>query len=149
MQNPRSDSQTESHAESRPRRLVFIDDSGDPGFDFEKGSSRYLVIAGVSFDSSDDANTLKEKIRVCKMRIGLPENYELKFSAIKKRYVKTILSETSLESFWIETLIVDKYSLQESKRQIGKESLYNYAIKEFLARIDERDNCYDRRKKSP
>ncbi len=32
--------------------LVFIDDSGDPGFKFEKGSSKYFVIALVIFKES-------------------------------------------------------------------------------------------------
>lgn len=32
--------------------LVFIDDSGDPGFKLDKGSSRFFVICSVIFDDT-------------------------------------------------------------------------------------------------
>jgi hypothetical protein len=35
--------------------LVFIDDAGDPGFKFARGSSRFFVVAYVVFDDRTDA----------------------------------------------------------------------------------------------
>jgi hypothetical protein len=48
---------------------VFIDDSGDPGFKLNKGSSSHFVIACVIFDDSLDAEevalTIKKYLSLC------------------------------------------------------------------------------------
>lgn len=40
---------------SKYEQIIFIDDSGDPGFKFNRGSSRYFVIACIIFNSKISA----------------------------------------------------------------------------------------------
>lgn len=44
--------------------LIFVDESGDTGFKFEKGSSRFFVLVLVIFDRPEDANTYRSIIQV-------------------------------------------------------------------------------------
>ena len=46
--------------------LVFIDDSGDPGFKIEKGSSTHFVIAMVCFDDTLEAEKTTVAIKELK-----------------------------------------------------------------------------------
>ncbi len=59
--------------------LVFIDDSGDPGFKLDRGSSAFFVIVLVIFD--DDLETEKAAVRIKELRrqLGFPDHVEFKF----------------------------------------------------------------------
>jgi hypothetical protein len=59
--------------------LVFIDDSGDPGFKFEKGSTRYFVVLLLIFDDEADAEGAASTIRSAKRMLGLRSDAEIKF----------------------------------------------------------------------
>ncbi|MDR2538986.1 MAG: DUF3800 domain-containing protein [Bifidobacteriaceae bacterium] len=132
MSSSRLDSKTESPTQYRSRQLVFIDDSGDPGFKLGGGSSDFFVIAAVIFDSVDDANKLREKIRECKKHLRLVENYELKFYSTKKRYVTYILKNTTSIPFRVETMVIDKSNFRIGEYDVGHMSLYYFTIRELL-----------------
>jgi hypothetical protein len=59
--------------------LVFIDDSGDPGFKLEKGSSSHFVIACVIFQDELEALKVKVALKELKRSLKYPENVEFKF----------------------------------------------------------------------
>ena len=46
--------------------LIFIDDSGDPGFKFDRGSSGYFIIAMVVFDDESEAERVAAAIKKLK-----------------------------------------------------------------------------------
>lgn len=59
--------------------LVFIDDSGDPGFKFDKGSSEYFVISMVIFDDELEAEKIAVAIKELRRKIGFPDDVEFRF----------------------------------------------------------------------
>lgn len=74
--------------------LGFIDESGDTGFKFSKGSSHYFVIALVLFESSSEAIACDQKIQLLKTELGyLKSEFHFKRNSNKIRsiFLKTIL----------------------------------------------------------
>lgn len=63
------------------KQLVFIDDSGDPGF--TKASSSNFVMAAALFMDQDVARRLSERILQFHEQLGWREEYEFKFTKIK------------------------------------------------------------------
>ena len=64
--------------------LVFIDDSGDPGFKFDQGSTRHFVIACCVFTSPEAAENVANDVRSFKSNMGWVNKSELKFSQTRK-----------------------------------------------------------------
>ena len=64
--------------------LVFVDDSGDSGFKFNKGSSPYFVIACVIFDDILEAERASLAIKMLRRDLGLSDNHEFKFTKAVK-----------------------------------------------------------------
>jgi hypothetical protein len=64
--------------------LVFIDDSGDPGFKFDKGSSTHFVIACIVFDDNLDAEETALKIKRLRRSLGWRDDHEFKFNKASK-----------------------------------------------------------------
>ena len=48
---------------------VFIDESGDSGFKFEKCSSRFFTVAMVVFNDSDEAEACDQRIQLLKKEL--------------------------------------------------------------------------------
>jgi len=88
--------------------LIFVDDSGDPGFKLEKGSSRYFVIAMVIFDDNLEAEKTALEIKKLKRDLGFPDETEFKFSKSRNEVKKRFLSTVSVSNFRIRCLVVDK-----------------------------------------
>ena len=51
--------------------LVFIDESGDPGFRTERGSSPIFAVAMVIFENGDDARATEEIIKGSMVDLGV------------------------------------------------------------------------------
>ena len=64
--------------------LVFIDESGDTGLKIKQGSSRYFVIALVSFEEDEEAIACDQRIQLLKRELKLPADFEFKFSKLRK-----------------------------------------------------------------
>jgi hypothetical protein len=124
-----------SKVQTVDKQLIFIDDSGDPGFQFHRGSSRFFIITAVICNNVEDANRLREKISECKRQLKLSDNYELKFSSTKKKHIKSILTKTVAMPFCIKAVVVDKSTFRIQQLSKPKVSLYNFVIKEFLLHI--------------
>ena len=60
--------------------LVFIDDSGDPGFKFERGSSRYFIVLILIFNDELEAEKTAVAIKELRRNLGFPDDAEFKFS---------------------------------------------------------------------
>jgi hypothetical protein len=61
------------------KQLVFIDDSGDPGFKIKKGSSPVFVIALVIFDDHLVAEEVSLAVKKLKRELGFPDDMEFHF----------------------------------------------------------------------
>lgn len=115
------------------KTLVFIDDSGDPGFKFDKGSSNFFVISAVIFDDSLEAEKMAVAIKDLRRNLKFPEdNFEFKFAHSSKEVREKFLSAVSKFNFRIRFLIVDKRIIRSDELKNNKNSFYGYIIKTLL-----------------
>ncbi len=112
--------------------LIFIDDSGDPGFKFEKGSSRYFVIALVIFDDNLEAEKTALEIKKLKRKLGFPDTGEFKFSKSRNDVKKLFLETVSSSKFRIRCLTIDKKLIHSPELKTNKNSFYSYVIKSAI-----------------
>ena len=113
------------------KQLIFIDDSGDPGFKFNRGSSRYFVIACVIFDSKISAEYTSASIKMLKEQMGWKQEREFKFHRANDEQKKLFFSTIKKHEFKICALVVDKSKIVEPDLK-KSESFYSYVIKKVL-----------------
>ncbi len=112
--------------------LVFIDDSGDPGFKFSKGSTSHFIIAMVIFDDELEAEKTAIAIKELKRKIGFNKKTEFRFFKTCRDYRIEFLKTVSKFNFRIRCLIVDKSKIYSEELKNNKNSFYAYFIKEVL-----------------
>ena len=113
--------------------LVFIDDSGDPGFKLTNGSSRYFVIACVIFDDNLDAEETALKIKRYRRSLGWSDEREFKFNKLTQRLRLDFLQEVAVAPFRVRAIVVDKSKIHSQTLRTDKNSFYNFIIKEVLS----------------
>jgi hypothetical protein len=97
--------------------LVFIDDSGDPGFKIEKGSTPVFVIACVIFDDELEAEKTAVSIKEFRRKLKRSDSFEFKFNKSSKEFRLKFLNHIAHFKFHVRA---------------SKQSFYNYAIKMVL-----------------
>lgn len=115
------------------RQLVFIDDSGDPGF--KPASSSHFVMAAALFMNPEVAFALSKCISEYRKSLGWRENCEFKFAKDRKIVITNLLHLVSQYDFQIYAAYVDKTIFQYASPIVDKEKLYNWTIKELLSII--------------
>jgi len=116
--------------------LVFIDDSGDAGFNLEKGSSQIFVIALVIFDDELVAEEVALSIKKLRRELNFPEDVEFKFNKSRKHIKEKFLTSITKFDFKIRCLVIDKSLIRSPELRGNKNSFYSYAIKTALAYSD-------------
>lgn len=116
--------------------LVFIDDSGDPGFKLDKGSSRHFVIACVIFDDNLDAEETALKIKRLRRSLKWRDDHEFKFNKTSKDIRLKFLNEIKDCKFRVRAIIADKSIIRSSELRTNKNKFYNYMIKEVLSKSE-------------
>ena len=116
--------------------LVFLDDSGDPGFKLDKGSTSHFVIACVIFDDNLDAEETALIIKRFRRLLKWRDDHEFKFNKIKKQLAKDFLKEVRGGSFRVRAIIADKSKIRSNELRNNKHSFYNFMIKEVLEKSD-------------
>ena len=114
--------------------LVFIDDSGDPGFKFDKGSSTHFVIACIVFDDNLDAEETALRIKRLRRSLGWRDDHEFKFNKASKDIRLAFLNEIKSCKFRIRAIIADKSIVRSVELRRNKNKFYNYMIKEVLSK---------------
>lgn len=112
------------------KQLVFIDDSGDPGF--TEVSSTNFVMAAALFMDPEVADTLSKQISEYRRSLGWRDDYEFKFAKIRKDVIVDLLKMVINYDFQIYAVHIDKTAFQYVSPIIDKEKLYNWTIKELL-----------------
>ena len=107
--------------------LVFIDESGDTGLKIEKGSSRYFVVALISFEENDEALACDQRIELLKHELKLPKGFEFRFSKLRKEQRIKFFEAVLPYSFFYFAVVINK----DPDRLYGdgfkiKESFYKY-----------------------
>jgi len=116
--------------------LVFIDDSGDPGFKLDKGSSTHFVIACIIFDDDLDAEETALKIKRLRRSLHWRDDHEFKFNKTSKTYRLAFLSEIKVCRFRVRAIVADKTLIRSPELRTNKHKFYNYMIKEVLSKSE-------------
>jgi hypothetical protein len=113
--------------------LVFVDDSGDPGFKFRGGSSSFFIISAVIFNDTLEAEKTSIAIKELKRKLNFPENnFEFKFCKSSKETRIRFLESVKPFDFKIRYLVVDKRKIRSDELKNNKNSFYSYIIKMLL-----------------
>ena len=116
--------------------LVFIDDSGDPGFKLDKGSSLIFVISCVIFDDELEAEKTAVAIKEFRRRIRFPDDVEFKFNKSSKKTREKFLEAINSFHFKVRSLVIQKDVIKSEELKGNKNSFYSYAIKLLLQHSD-------------
>lgn len=111
--------------------LVFIDDSGDPGFKFEKGSTLFFIISAVIFDDNLEAEKTAVAVKQLKRDLGFSDGVEFKFNKSSKKVRIAFLEAIKPYKFKIRSLVVEKKIIRSNELK-NKNPFYSYAIKMLL-----------------
>ena len=112
--------------------LVFIDDSGDPGFKIDKGSSRVFVICCVIFNDELEAERTAIKIKELRREMKKSDRFEFKFNKSNKQFRLKFLERIKDSDFRIRAIIMPKDVIHSEELKTSKTSFYNYTIKLVL-----------------
>lgn len=112
--------------------LIFIDDSGDPGFKLHKGSSQFFVIAMIIFDDNLEVEKTAIAIKELKRSLKFPDDLEFKFSKSSRKVREKFLESINKFDFRIRSLVINKELIYSEELKSNKNSFYSYAIKTVL-----------------
>ena len=114
-------------------QLIFIDDSGDPGFKTKNGASRMFVIACIIFDSTYAAELTATGIKALKEKLGWKQMREFKFHRTTEEQKDVFFKNIRNYDFRIRAVVVDKTLITEPELK-KSDSFYNYIIVNALQR---------------
>lgn len=112
--------------------LVFIDDSGDPGFNFEKGSTEIFVISCIIFEDELEVEKAGVSIKELRRVLKFPDDVEFKFNKSSRKTREAFLNSINKFDFKIRSLVINKKLIKSDKLKNDKTSFYSYAIKTLL-----------------
>lgn len=109
------------------------DESGDVSFAFEKGASRYFVVAVIA---TPEPQALRQTLVEVRHKSGLPAAYEFSFhtlsSATLRRRVFQALQQADFESW---AIVVDKTTLPTPFQVMRRLDFYLFFVTELLQAI--------------
>lgn len=108
--------------------LVFIDESGDPGF--KKGASAVFVAVMVIFKTSEDARAVESDILESKARLKNPK--EFKFSKCSDEVRDLFFDCVCKHSFTIRAIVVKKDDIHSPHLRANKETFYEFFVKNMM-----------------
>ena len=112
--------------------LVFIDDSGDPGFRIEKGSSKVFVIAMIIFKDELEAEKTSVSIKELRRKLKISDYFEFKFNKANKKFRNAFIEDVRKFGFTIRAIVVKKDAIRSLRLRSYKEDFYNYIIMQVL-----------------
>ena len=119
--------------------LIFIDESGDAGFKFARGSSRYFVMTMLVFKKEEDARYLfaeQLKIDIVKLKKKLGLKNELKFSKLTCKIRSRFFDLLAKHQFKACYITINKETLYDLSLRTNKESFYNYVLRQMLKKFE-------------
>ena len=114
------------------RQLVFIDDSGDPGFKVGTSSSTFVMASAVFIDS-ESAQLVDDAISRYRRSLGWKDSHEFKFRTAAKSIKLEFLRIVNRYNFDIYAVYVDKVKYPNMFKLTDNNKLYNWSTKELLA----------------
>jgi hypothetical protein len=112
--------------------LVFIDDSGDPGFNLAGGSSATFAFAMVLFNDDPSAWATEGTIRRAAHRLKI--HPEFKFNKCSDRVRDKFFQAVRQGPFSIRAIVVRKQSTYSPRLLSHKGEFYRYFIRQMMVR---------------
>lgn len=112
--------------------LIFIDESGDPGFKVGQGSSNAFVIACACFEQPEHAEETAQNIKQFRHSLGWGEHQEFKFSKTSKDIRARFLSAVAASPFQVHAIVFQKKNIYSPNLQNNKDRFYNFATRQIL-----------------
>jgi hypothetical protein len=107
--------------------LVFVDEAGDIGFKFSKGSSRLLVVTIVLFEEQEEAKNCDTRIDLLRNELQLPNRFEFHFNQNSPEIRKAFLQAVVPYNFFYFAIVIDKEKFNLTARTPTAEAFYRYA----------------------
>ena len=107
--------------------LIFIDESGDPGFKLGRGSTSHFVVAMVIFDKNEDAQYTAQVIK--EALIDLKIRPEFKFSKSSDSKKDEFFARIKSCRFRVRALVVDKEKIYSKNLREDDKKFYNYFVR--------------------
>jgi hypothetical protein len=110
--------------------LVFIDESGDPGFKLAKGSTPLFAAAMVIFREAAHAQAAQARIEDAAAELGVQP--EFKFSKCSDSVRDGFFEAVRDCKFRVRAIIVEKELIYSTRLRTDKESFYRFFVKSML-----------------
>jgi len=110
--------------------LVFIDESGCPGFKFDRGSSAVFGLGMVIFRNADEATQTQEAIATVRARLN--HKVEFKFSRSRDEVRDAFFAAVARCPFSVRALVVHKARLYSRELTNKTDRFYNYFVKTLM-----------------
>lgn len=106
------------------------DEAGDTSFRFERGASRYFVVALIGTAHPDQLRRILDDL---KTQNNLPVDFEFKFHRLSsKRLRQALWSALNAANFQAWVVVVDKSSLPDLLRIMPPSTFYAYFLNEAV-----------------
>lgn len=110
--------------------LIFIDESGDPGFKLGKGSSSVFVVVLVAFRDVDQAKAAGAAIEQLALKLKIKS--EFKFSKSRDEVRDEFFQALSRFDFCVRGICIRKKLVYSPRLRGNKESFYSFFVKSML-----------------
>lgn len=107
--------------------LVFIDESGCPGFKIARGSDPVFAIGMVTFANREDAATTETVIR--ELHRSIPHRAEFKFSKTSVDVRDQFFQRVAHCPFRMYAVVVEKERIYSDNLRTNHDAFYNYFLK--------------------
>jgi len=119
---------------SKPTFRVYIDESGDEGFQFGNGSSNWFVLSAVITRISDDLPTVKLVDEV-KTFLKKPAHKVLHFRDLRHEHRLPFVDRIAKANLKTVTVIFHKPSIKEAEKYRERNRLYFSAVRYLFERV--------------
>jgi hypothetical protein len=110
--------------------LVFIDESGDPGFKLAKGSTSAFVAVLVAFTDHDVARHAEVALEALAQRLRIAG--EFKFHKSRSEVRDTFFATVVTFDFRVRAIVVEKERIYSKHLRADKNSFYSFFVKSML-----------------
>jgi len=118
----------------KPTFVVYIDESGDEGFSFEKACANWFVLSAVVTRKATDLETVKLVDRVRQL-LNKPEKIPLHFRDLKHEQRLPLVGEIARADLRTVTVFFFKPLIREPEKFQERYRLYFYSARFLLERV--------------
>lgn len=113
--------------------LVFIDESGDPGFG-GKSAKQYFIISLIIFEDYEEANKIERSILNLKKKLN--HKTEFKFSKSSNLVRDSFFNKIKDDLFKVKALAVNKDVIHSEFLKSNSKKFYNFILKELVTKVN-------------